>query len=224
MSSIEVRLNTEPALKAFGGATGVDLDDAALLVAAHDAVLVGRLVGVYALAAQRDGADAGRDHAGAGDRAGRDVGIDERHFGGMDRAGDGGLDEGVPARVRSLGAGDEALHVLERGNGRKADPDAEADDDGRKKGTPVSARGKELPQVNSSKHRPSPGRNMTPWRATMVINLDAPLTEKTRQQCDGNAAYLRFLALCANGFSEARSTMRIGTPGISKASRRLFER
>ncbi len=47
--------------------------DAALLVAAHNAILVGRLTGVYALAAQRDGADARGEHAGAGDRAGRDA-------------------------------------------------------------------------------------------------------------------------------------------------------
>jgi hypothetical protein len=34
----------------------------------------------------------------------------------------------------------------------------------------------------------------------------------------------RFFALLANGLSEVRKAMRIGTPGMSKASRRLFER
>jgi len=139
------------------------------LVTAHDTVLVRRLVGDYSLTAQRDGADARGGHAGSGDRAGGEAAIDERHFGSVGRAGDRGLDEGIPARAGAFRTGDKALHILERGDGREADPDAESYDDDRKNRTPVSARGKEWPQINSSKHRPSPGRNKpTPWRAKMV--------------------------------------------------------
>ena len=37
-------------------------------------------------------------------------------------------------------------------------------------------------------------------------------------------AHLRLFALPANGLSDVRSAILIGTPGISKASRRLLER
>ena len=72
--------------------------------------------------------------ARSGDRAG-DVGIDEGHFGGMDRAGDGFLDIGIPARGRRFEPGNQAGHVLVGGDGREADPDAEADDERRQEGT-----------------------------------------------------------------------------------------
>lgn len=43
-------------------------------------------------------------------------------------------------------------------------------------------------------------------------------------RCRQRDAYLRFFALPANGLSVARSDTRIGTPGISKLSRRLLVR
>ena len=75
-----------------------------------------------------------------------DVGVDERHLGGMDRAGCRFLDEGIPAGALRFDAGNEARHVLIGGNGRKTDPDAEAYDERRQERTLVSAGGGNLPR------------------------------------------------------------------------------
>ena len=72
--------------------------------------------------------------------------IDERHLGRMDRAGDRLFDEGVPARAGCFDAGNEAGHVLIGGDGRKTDPDAKSDDDGRQERTLVPAGGGQQPR------------------------------------------------------------------------------
>ena len=88
-----MRSKIEPALKAFGGATGATLTMRPFLSPRLTRSSSGRLGRTAPLPRNDDGADAGRRHAGAGDRAGRHVGIGERHFGGMHRAGHGFLDK-----------------------------------------------------------------------------------------------------------------------------------
>ena len=160
-----MRSKIEPALKDFGGATGDDVDDAALLVGAGDAVFVGRLGWRRRPCRESETAPMpGAAMPEPGNRAGRDVGVDEGHLGGMDRAGDRFLDKGVPARARRLDAGNQARHVLIGGDGRKADPDAEADDQRRQEGTLVSAGGGEPPRHKTSIHGKLSRTQQTHWR------------------------------------------------------------
>ena len=98
-----------------------------------------------------------------------DVGVGERHLGGMDRTGDRLLDKGVPAGALRLGAGHQARHVLIGGDGREADPDAKADDEGRQERTLVSAGGgNAAASLVVDARTPSPGRNTTHWRWRLV--------------------------------------------------------
>ena len=147
----EVRSKIDPALKFFGGATGDIWTMRPFLSARMTRSSSGVPADLAALAAKRDVADAGQVDARSGDRTG-DVGIDERHLGRMGRAGDGFLDIGIPAGVRRFEAGDKARHVLVGDDGRKADPDAETDDERRQKATFFLTGGGNKPLQHTSMH------------------------------------------------------------------------
>ena len=145
-SSRLVRLNIEPASKVFGGATGETWMMRPFLPARTIRSSSGVWLAAPFLARRETVPMRGAAMPDPEIEPVVDVGVDERHLGGMDRAGDGFLDEGVPAGALGFDAGNQAGHVLIGGDRRKTDPDAEADDQGRQERTLVSAGGGRLPR------------------------------------------------------------------------------